>query len=114
MAAELDQRLTSLNEKVQVLLEHLANAQTINELQDDDVLVLQVAIKERECQLQQGLDEDVAITGWGRRYLSEQLRLTQAFEQQAVSILAHYQSMLHIGHKSKRQLKVYQTVAANK
>ncbi|MCL1125459.1 hypothetical protein [Shewanella surugensis] len=109
-----DQRLTQVNENVQALLDNLARSKENNQLNDDDIMALQLAIQERERQLQQGFDEGLAIIGWDRSYLTTQLGLTKAFEQQAVVILTHYQSMLHFGHKSKRQLKVYQTIAKNK
>ncbi|WP_299495207.1 hypothetical protein [uncultured Shewanella sp.] len=109
-----EHRLISINKAIQALLEDLGQITDSYAIDEDNVVILQELIMEREQQITLGLTQDQHDSDWDHAYLRAQLKLTNEFQMQATAILSHCASALQFSHKSKRKLNVYQTIATSK
>lgn len=103
--------LNDLNLAFASVLTRLEEIPAEDESTDDLVSKLQDMIGQRQLLLESFLASAEAND---REALELQLTLTYQFEVQAKKIMAHRQSLLHSGSRSKRQINVYRTIDSNR
>ncbi|GIU50850.1 flagella biosynthesis chaperone for FliD FliT [Shewanella sairae] len=103
--------LNQLNEELEVLLDKLNQIPAEDESTDDLVSNLQLLVGKRQFLL---TNVFASATAADEDELKKQIMLTRSFEEKAMALKEHRQSLLHVGSKSKRQLNVYKNIDSNR